>query len=279
MLILPLFSRMNMGQLKAIKYLIICTGVLFFLVQTGSSQIYFGITPIRVEHAGNPGDSITDIFYIRNNSDSPIRIRAYSENWILPSNGPPSFIGSETAPYSRREWIKVNPQDFRLNAKEVKMIRYTISIPDGTETGGYHASVSFENVPLTTDDPASSRMMFTGKIAAAVYIKVGDIQPNGEIHDLIYHAEEKKEEIWLMVKNTSRTHFRVKGSIKLTRASDGKSLTIDIPNEVVLSEGERTIKCLIPENLEKGSYHAFCKLDIGRRELLGLEKEFIIDHE
>lgn len=268
-----------MGQLKVIKSLIILSGALFFLVQAGNSQINFGITPIRVEQAGNPGDNITDIFYIRNNSDSPIRIRAYSENWILPSEGPPSFIGSETAPYSRREWIKVNPQDFRLNAKEVKMVRYTISIPDGTEAGGYHASVSFENVPLEPDNPASSRMVFTGKIAAAVYIKVGDIQPIGEIHDLNYHAEEKKGEIWLEVKNTSRTHFRVKGSIELTRASDKTIITVDIPNEVILPEGKRTIKCSIPEKLEKDSYHAFCKLDIGRRELLGLEKELIINHE
>jgi len=279
MLILPFFLRLYMGIMKEIKFFIILTGSLFLLFQTGTSQINFGITPIRIEHAGNPGDNITDIFYIRNNSDSPIRIRAYSENWTLSLEGPPNFSGNEPAPYSKKEWIKVNPQDFRLNGNEVKMVRYTISIPQGIDSAGYHAAVSFENVPLTPDDPASSRMVFTGKIAAAVYIKVGEVQPNGEILDLTYHAEEKKGEIWLRIKNNSRTHFRLKGSIKLTHTIDKKSITIDIPNEVVLPEGERKIKCLIPEKLEHGIYNAFCTLDIGRKELLGLDKELIIDHE
>jgi len=243
------------------------------------SQIYFGITPIRVELSGNKGESITDIFYVRNNASSSIRLRVYVENWILREDGTPVFIGSDPTPYSCKDWIKVNPQDFRLMPDEIKAVRYTVSIPLETDNAGFHASVSFENVPLTSEKLRASKMLFTGKISAVVYVKVGDVNPNGEICDMRITEEENSTGIILSIKNTGKTHFRTKGTIEIRNALGEKIQEIAIPDTIALPESKREITCLFQEKPEPGEYEAFCKLDIGRKEILGFEKELTIQNE
>lgn len=250
---------------------------LFLLVV--KAQIYFGITPIRVEHKGEAGESITDIFYVRNNASSPIRLKVYTENWYLKPEGTPVFTGNEPVDYSCKDWIKVNPQDFRILPDEKKMVRYTVTIPQQVESGGYHASVSFESVPLSVSEAKKSRMMFKGKIAAVVYVKVGKTEPVGEIMDLKVSVDKESTHFKLGMKNQGQTHFRTKGHIQI-RNSEGKKIhKVSLPNEVVLPQSEREIKCTLKEKLLPGSYEAFCKVDIGRRELLGFKKEFTVKNE
>lgn len=260
---------------------IFCSLFLFFslLLTLGRTQIYFGITPIRVEHKGKPGESITDVFYVRNNASSPIRLRVYTENWYLKPDGTPVFTGNQTVDYSCKDWIKVNPQDFRILQDEKKMVRYTVTIPEQVETGGYHASVSFESVPLSVSEAKKSRMMFKGKIAAVVYVKVGKTEPLGEIMDLEVSVDKGSTHFKLWMKNQGQTHFRTKGHIQIKNSEGKKIHKVSLPNEVVLPQSEREIKCTLEEKLLSGSYEAFCRVDIGRKELLGFIKEFRVQNE
>jgi P pilus assembly chaperone PapD len=259
--------------------LILSLPIILSIAPCARSQIYFGITPIRVELSGNRGESITDIFYVRNNASSPIRLRVYVENWTLREDGTPIFIGSNPASYSCKDWIKVNPQDFRLMPDETKTVRYTISIPADTDNAGFHASVSFENIPLTSEKLRASKMLFTGKISAVVYVKVGDVNPDGEICDMRITEEKNSTGIILFIKNTGKTHFRTRGTIEIRNTLGKKIQEIAIPDTVALPESEREITCLFQEKPEPGEYEAFCKLDIGREEILGFAKEFTIQNE
>lgn len=261
------------------NFILLSLFIILSIAPCAKAQIYFGITPIRVELSGNKGESITDIFYVRNNASSPMRLRVYVENWTLREDGTPVFIGSNPVSYSCRDWIKVNPQDFRLMPDEIKMVRYTISIPEETDNAGFHASVSFENVPLAAKKQEASKMLFTGKIAAVVYIKVGNIIPDGEILDIRITEEKNSTGIILVVKNTGKTHFRTKGTIEIRNTLGEKVQEITIPDTVALPASERKIKCLFQEKPKPGEYEAFCKLDIGREEIIGFVKEFTIKNE
>jgi P pilus assembly chaperone PapD len=253
--------------------------VFFGLAVSGPGQVFFGITPIRVEQEGKPGDTITDIFYVRNNATAPIRLKVYTENWRLQDDGVPVFIGSQLVPYSCRDWVKANPQDFRLLPNEVKSVRYTVAIPADAAPAGYHASVSFESVPDISPEKKESRMIFTGKIAAAIYVKVGKVVPVGQILDLKFLKDKEASYVVLAVKNTGNTHSRTQGRVEIYNASGRKSLEVEIPNEVTLPESQREIKCPLQKPLPPGTYKAVCRLDIGRAELLGFEKELLIKDE
>ena len=253
--------------------------VFFGLAVSGPGQVYFGISPLRVEHEGNPGDNITDIFYVRNSASEPIRLKVYSENWRLQEDGVPVFIGSQPVPYACREWIKANPQDFRLMPNEVKSVRYTIAIPPDALPAGYHASVSFESVPDLSPEKKVSRMIITGKIAAAVYVKVGKVEPVAQVLDLKFSKDNSVSCAVLVIKNPGKTHFRTQGGVEIYDASGRKKFQAEIPNEVVLPESQREVKCPFQGMLPPGAYRAVCRLDSGRTELLGYEKEWLVKDE
>jgi len=248
--------------------------VLFVLAAAGPSwgQVNFGISPIRAEHKINPGESRTDVFMIRNNSAGPIRIKAYIENWILSADGTPSFIGTKATTYSSMDWIIVNPVDFRVMPDEIKSVRYTVTVPPDTPPGGYHSAISFETVPDTAGVKAAAKMLFSGKIAAAIYVVTGDPAVKGDLLDLKLGIKDNAPALALTLADTGKVHFRVKGTIRVYNASGEKILDLTIPDEVVLPESQRSVFCPLPHPLEPGTYKAVCEVDIGRPELLEMEK-------
>lgn len=248
-----------------------------FTQLNAKAQIYFGITPIRIEHKIGKGKSLTDAIWVRNNGSSPLRLKVYVENWYLQYDGTPIFVGSNSVPYSCKNWIKVNPQNFRLMPNEIKLVRYTITVPENSSEGGYHGAISFENVPFDETERKTSAMFFTGKIAAIIYVKIGDIEPIGKIFDLKISENNNSTEFIILIKNDGKTHFRTKGNIEIKNKESQKIYNVNVPNVVVLPESEREIKCRFNEKLPKGKYRAFCKLDIGREELIGFIKEFTIE--
>lgn len=240
-------------------------------------QIYFGISPIRAEHEIKPGGSLTDVFMIRNNAAGPIRIKVYCENWTIREDGTAAFIGSTPTTYSSKDWIIVNPQDFRMNPGETKSVRYTVTVPPDTPPAGYHSSISFETVPDTVGEQAGNRMLFTGKIAAAVYVIAGDAAVEGDLVDLSLGSKNNAPALVLTLNNTGHVHFRTKGTIQVFAASGDKIFDLDIPDDVILPESRRDIPCALPRPLEPGTFRVVCRLDIGRIEILEMEKTIEVE--
>lgn len=247
-------------------------GIVLAVALPARGQIYFGISPIRAEHQIKPGDSLTDVFNIRNNAPGPIRIRVYVENWTLQPDGTATFIGSAPTTYSCKDWIIVNPQDFRLGPGETRTVRYTMTAPPETVPGGYHASVSFETVPDVPKGKAASRMLFTGKIAAAVYVVAGAPAIEGDLVDMTIGTKNNAQAVILALANTGRTHYRTKGKIQVFDASGKKVLDFILPDDVVLPESRKNVACALPSPLAPGSYRVVCTLDIGRPELMEMER-------
>jgi len=247
-------------------------GLILSAASVSSAQVNFGISPIRAEHAIKPGESRTDVFLLRNNSPGPIRIKVYTENWILSAEGTPSFIGSRPTTYSGKDWIIVNPTDFRLMPDEIKSVRYTVTVPPDTPPGGYHAAISFETVPDTAGLKAGAKMLFSGKIAAAVYILAGDPAIEGDLFDLKLGVKDNAPAVELGLSNTGKRHFRVKGTVRLYDASGEKTFDLTVPDEVVLPESRRSVFCAFPRPPEPGTYRAVAEIDIGRPEILEMER-------
>jgi len=270
-------GNMRRHQVRILFILFQSLFIGLFLFSDLAAQIYFGVSPIRVELKAKPGSQVTDVFYVRNNSARPIRLKVYAENWFMKEDGTPAFIGNREVSFSCREWIKVNPSDFRLQPGEMKTVRFTVSVPEATEAGGYHAAVSFESVPEAPEAGARGQVAITGKIAAAVYVVLGKVQPEGSLEDLVLEERGDSQLIKLRVGNSGRTHFRLKGETTVKSTEGKKILKLDFPDEVVLPKAERYVFIPLKEKLTAGNYKVEVRLDIGRDELLGLEKEIIVN--
>lgn len=250
----------------------------FSLIQL-KAQIYFGITPVRVEHLLAPGKSETHVIEVMNKSPSPLRIKVYPLNWHLKEDGNPVFLEAdeETSPYSCSSWIKVNPQDFRISPESNMAVRYQISVPETAEEGGYWAGISFENVPPVRPGEQPRAVFSRGRIVYIVYVTVGKVIPEAKINEIEISFNEDIPEFDIMVENTGKTYFRTKGSLEILDQNEKVTAAIEFPDVPVLRESRRIIK-LKPENkIPPGNYLAFCKLDIGREELIGFKKSFSVE--
>ncbi|MCR4395119.1 MAG: hypothetical protein NUW07_00115 [Candidatus Saccharicenans sp.] len=267
---------MKTGFRKLLKSVAVIMTIIF-LGSSLRAQTYFGITPIRFELKLAAAGQKTELIYVRNNSSRPIRLKVYTENWSLTEDGTRNFMGSQPTSFSCRDWIKVNPFDFRLQPGEMKSVRFTVSVPAKTEPGGYHAGISFEQVPETPAGARLGQVAFVGKIVAAVYVLVGKVPVEGSLEDLVLATQGEVQLIKIKLNNTGRVHFRLKGEVRIMTAEGKKAANLEIPDEPVLPQSQRWVAIQLKEKLPPGKYKAEVRLEIGREELLALEKEIIIN--
>jgi hypothetical protein len=66
-------------------------------------------------------------------------------------------------------------------------------------------------------------MLFTGKIAAVVYIVAGDPAVQGDLLDLVMGLKDGAPAVILSLENSGRTHFRTKGTLRMFDAENKKT--------------------------------------------------------
>jgi len=265
---------------KCFSGLILSAFFLLVSIPAAKAQIHFGITPVRVEHRIAPGGSETHVIEVLNRSPSPLRIRVHPLSWYLTEDGNPVFLeAGDAVPYSCASWIQVNPRDFRLSPDRNAAIRYQISVPGDAETGGYWAGISFENVPPDTPGEQPRAVFSRGRIVSIVYVQVGRVVPQGTIGGIEVSPAENETVFDIALENTGPTYFRTKGDLEILDDRDNVVARIEFPDVPVLRRGRRIIKLKSEKTLPPGRYTAFCKLDIGREDLIGFKKAFHVEEK
>ena len=241
-----------------------------------SAEVSISVSPIRVEHLVKQGEKGTDMISVTNDGTAPTRLKVSLEDWTLTKDGNPMFMKVGNNPYSCAEWIRVNPVDFRIGPGQTRDVRYTVSVPQRVEDGGYRAAIIFETVPDVTPGEKIKRVFLKGRIAAILYEVVGKPIPQGHAKGL--KTELKKEGInfILSLQNTGKVHYRTKGSITVKDERGENAFEMEIPDVPVLPESERDIRVNYEKLIPPGKYSAIAVVDIGKKELIGAETTFFI---
>ena len=239
--------------------------------------VSLSVAPVRVEHLVQQGERGTDMILVTNDGTASTRVKVSIEDWTLTRDGSPMFMKAEKNPYSCADWIRINPVDFRIPAGQTKEVRYTVTVPQGIEDGGYRAAIIFETVPDVTPGEKKKRMLIKGRIATILYEVVGKLTPQGHAKSL--RAEPKKDGIdfVLLLENTGKVHFRTKGIISVTDSNGGKAFEVEIPEAPVLPGTEREMRAPYDKPVPKGRYSATAVVDLGNKDLIGAKAEFSIE--
>ena len=90
------------------------------------ADISLDVSPLRLELNGEPGEGITDAIEVTNLGDSPVRLKAYVQDWYLDEIGTPIFqpVGYQT--HTASPWIGAAPNDFLLSPGESELVRFTV---------------------------------------------------------------------------------------------------------------------------------------------------------
>ena len=252
---------------------------LFILIPalTFSAEVSLSVSPIRVEHSVKQGERGTDIISVTNSGTAPTRLKVSIEDWSLTRDGNPIFAKTEKSPHSCAAWIRINPVDFRIGPGQTKDVRYTVTVPQGVEDGGYRAAVIFETIPDGVPGDKIKRLFLKGRIITILYEVVGKPIPQGHANGL--RAEIKKEGIdfILALQNTGKVHYRTKGSITVKSPSGTKVFEVDLPDVPVLPGSERNVKINYDKPIPRGTYTALAVVDIGKKDLIGAETTFSVE--
>jgi P pilus assembly chaperone PapD len=259
--------------------IILLMGVILILVPslTFTAEVSISLSPIRVEHSVKQGEKGTDAISVTNDGTAPTRLKVSIADWTLTRDGNPMFMKPGGNPYSCAEWIRINPVDFRSAPGQTKEVRYTITVPQGIDDGGYRTAIVFENIPDFDSEEKTKRVFLRGRIIAILYEVVGNPVPQGQANSL--KAELKKEGIdfVLNLQNTGKVHYRTKGSITVKDSAGTKAFEVELPDVPVLPESEREIKVTYDRPIPSGKYSAMAVVDIGKKELIGAETTFSVD--
>jgi len=250
-------------------------GALCLLPVCVAAQVSVEVSPLRVEVSGGPGESHTQAITLTNQGPDPVRIRATIDDWHLSKDGTPQFTPAPPGTWtSAVDWIRLAPPEQVIEPGKQGVVRFTLTVPAGTQEGGYRASVMFEFGAADADPVARGRQVtLRSRVATVVYATVGQPPVAVDLTNLVVRAEAgRPPQAIATLHNTGRVHVRTKGLLTIYDQSGTVVRQVDLPSAPVLPESERDVA--IPTGgdedppLAAGTYRVEVKIDVGLRALL-----------
>ena len=240
-----------------------------------SAQVSVEVSPLRVELTGAPGESHTQAITLTNQGTAPVRIRARVDDWFLSKDGTPQFGPAPPGTWSSAAgWVRLAPPEQVVEPGRQGVVRFTLTVPAGTEPAGYRAAVMFEFADPAADPAARGRQVtFRSRVATVVYVTLGQPPIAVDLTNLAVRAEDgKPPQVIATLNNTGRVHVRTKGLLTIFDQAGTIVRQVDLPSAPVLPESERDVA--IPTGgetdppLAPGTYRVEVKIDVGLRALL-----------
>ncbi len=132
------------------------------------------LSPAKIEIDGDPGSVLSGVINLYNEQENSEIFYTSFENFEPgDDSGTPRFIGANDG---LATWMSAQ-ESISLVPQERAEVPFKITIPAGTEPGGYFAALFFGNQPQNNDGQVS----IGGRIGVLVLLRVnGDISENGE---------------------------------------------------------------------------------------------------
>lgn len=137
------------------------------------------VSPAKLEVSGDPGQIVRGEVEIFNEQDSEKTFFVSYENFeSRGDSGAPYFTGAEEG---LATWIDTEDK-FVLKSGERLTVPYSITIPDGAESGGYFGAIFFGSQPFKGEK--GGEVSVGGKIGILVFLRVsGEVAEGGGLLD------------------------------------------------------------------------------------------------
>lgn len=175
------------------------------------------ISPPLMEFDARPGDSITDVVKLYNETNDSLTLTAKIQNFkAMNETGTPEFTDvGETADLS--SWIKMNDKTVTLAAGERKSVLFTIDVPATAEPGGHFAGILWETKGGAAAEGASVGLV--AETGTLILVRVsGAVEEAGRI---VEFSTDKANYSYLPAdfnvrfENTGNVHLKPAGMIEI----------------------------------------------------------------
>ena len=205
--------------------------LLSFSIQTHALTV----APARLEISGNPGQTIQgEIELYNEQNESKIFYTSYENFESNDDSGAPKFVGGKEG---LATWVRTDAS-VSLNPQEKKTVPFTITIPAGTEPGGYFSAVFFGTQPVSEKE---GEVSIGGKIGVLLLLKVnGDVRAGAGLTE--YNTDEGKKvfstlpvKLFYKINNTGADRIVPEGKITILNTFRMNSA------DITLNEGRGSI--------------------------------------
>ena len=174
------------------------------------------VTGARIEQPVYPGESITTVINVGDNTDAPMDIAVDVKGLGNYLNGVTQSLTPEEdlSPYSARTFVTASPTSFHLEPGESQNVNVAISVPYDVGDGGRYAIVLIRTIPQGTG------IVFSTAVATQVLLTVqnSSLIISGDITSIgIPQAEsEQLFSATATIQNTGNYHYKIvcNGTVK-----------------------------------------------------------------
>ena len=86
---------------------------------------------------------------LTNYGKEAVRVRATLTDWDLTRDGTPQFEGADGGRYSATAWVRLAPPEQVIEPGASATVRFSATLPEGVEPGGYRTGILFEFEPAS----------------------------------------------------------------------------------------------------------------------------------
>lgn len=239
----------------------------------------FVVEPGKTEILLNPGDNIVKNITITNRIDKAVKFRLSTEDFIGTNDPkqPVVLLGDNHSPYSLKDLIIPEIEEFTLEFGEKIVIPVTISIPKNAEPRGYYGALIISNDPDKLDNENSlevqGKTRIISRIGSLFLLKInGEGKEEGSIEDfkllgptqLFYSKRPTGFEI--AFKNNGNVHLVPYGTIKIKNMFGQTVDTLPVDAYFVLPDSIRYREINWSNGFSVGRYTANLSLNKGYNE-------------
>lgn len=261
--------------------------VLMSAAAPSSAWAQLSVDPIEL-HLVLSADSLSQVFSVRNDSDSLQQVRISFADWHRDSLGSNKFESVGSHPNSCGDRVDAFPRTFQLarGASEFVRVTYKGSSPGplGCWTIAFAEAV---RPPVTASRPGSavSIQIMTG-------VKIYFHPPGGRVEGAIEYAgvetswvrrpggsstdTVRVRDVVVRFSNTGTDHMILRSSADLRDESTSVVARLTAPDAYITPNAFRDVLLRIPDSIGPGRYVAVVLLDFGGPDIQAAQVEFEI---
>lgn len=240
--------------------------MMFFAAYKEADAFSINISPPSARIVIPPGETRSGTITVENKSDSPLDMRAYTEDWIYSKDGGKQFMPAGAAPFSCAKWMTIHPQKFHIEPNSKVGVQYTISTPPDAE-GGHYAVIFFESI-VSEGEAAGGNMTvrFAGRIGSIIYQETeGRVKREGSITSFTCGRPDQNSplRIDLTLKNEGNADIIAQGVMNIIDKDGNVFGRKELGPINTLPGDTREYKTEWLGDLNEGAYDVIATLDTG----------------
>ena len=236
----------------------------------------FVVEPGKTEINLNPGESTVKNITVTNRVDKKVRFKLTTEDFVGTDDPkkPVILLGDNHSPYSLKDFIAPEINEFELDLGERITIPVTISIPKNAEPRGYYGALIISNDPDKIEGnnakETEGRARIISRIGSLFLLRIngegkyeGHIESFKNIGPQESTFSKRPQGFEIAFKNTGNVHLVPYGTITITNIFGRTVDTLPVDAYFVLPESTRYREILWQDGFSLGRYTAHLSLNKG----------------